>query len=259
MRHFDTGATRDTDQDKLDFEGFLSHDALTAFAEYMHKNRIQADGQLRDSDNWQKGIPREAYMKSAWRHFMQWWNAHRSDAKRAEKIEACCALLFNVQGYIHETLKNEPVEVKSALEKIRDGLHLAERPPTTIGVPSQSWVSWEEVMARRYPLTHDCGASEPVTHAQDEGLVDAVDWSVSCACGWAGSVDQLILDGTNRSCLCPDCCAPLLALHVELTPQEDEDNLYEQIGKAVALGLNYGAGLPKIMEIVENIYLKETS
>lgn len=102
MRTFDTGATRDTDADKFDYEGFLSPGVLRRFAEYMHKNRIQVDGSLRDSDNWQKGIPQDAYMKSAWRHFMEWWAAHRNGFTDEE---ALCALLFNVMGYLHEALK----------------------------------------------------------------------------------------------------------------------------------------------------------
>lgn len=99
MRRFDTGATRDTDDEKLDYEGFLSPYALDAFARYMHQHRRQADGTQRASDNWQRGIPREAYMKSAWRHFMDWWRAHRAGE---DPTEALCALLFNVMGYLHE-------------------------------------------------------------------------------------------------------------------------------------------------------------
>jgi hypothetical protein len=51
MRTFKTGATRNDDSNKLDFEGFLSPTALEHFAEYMNKNRVQADGNIRDSDN----------------------------------------------------------------------------------------------------------------------------------------------------------------------------------------------------------------
>ena len=53
IRQFDTGATRDTDQNKLDPEGFLSPMVMKCFFEYMHKNRKQSDGKLRASDNWQ--------------------------------------------------------------------------------------------------------------------------------------------------------------------------------------------------------------
>jgi hypothetical protein len=114
VRQFDTGATRDTDQGKLDFEGFLSPLALERYAEFMNKNRIQKDGQLRDSDNWQKGIPMEAYMKSGWRHFFDWWKLHRMSldcplTPEMEEVleEALTAVLFNVQGYLHEHLKRK--------------------------------------------------------------------------------------------------------------------------------------------------------
>lgn len=104
IRRFDTGATRDTDEGKLDYEGFLSPLVLTRFAEYMHKHRKQSDGSLRASDNWQKGIPIEAYMKSMWRHFVDVWRVHRS-LPAHDLEESLCALMFNVQGYLHELLK----------------------------------------------------------------------------------------------------------------------------------------------------------
>lgn len=107
MRKFETGATRDADNDKLDFEGFLSPLVLQRFAEYMHKHRVQADGSLRDSDNWQKGIPQEAYMKSGWRHFFDWWREHRGIQTKEGIEESICALIFNASGYLHERLKHK--------------------------------------------------------------------------------------------------------------------------------------------------------
>lgn len=108
VRQFASGATRDVDTNKLDYEGFLSSRVLRRFAEYMHKNRFHCDGSMRASDNWQKGIPAEAYMKSMWRHFMGVWEKHRShttllDADAFE--DELCAMLFNVQGMLHEHLK----------------------------------------------------------------------------------------------------------------------------------------------------------
>ncbi len=105
MREFDTGATRDSDDSKLDFEGFLSHPVLVRYAQYMHQHRVQADGGLRASDNWQKGIPKDAYMKSAFRHFMDWWMCHRGNGDRVLLEESLCALLFNVMGYLREYLE----------------------------------------------------------------------------------------------------------------------------------------------------------
>jgi hypothetical protein len=104
IRRFETGATRDIDHGKLDYEGFLSPAVIERYAQYMHKHRIQPDGNLRDSDNWQKGIPLSAYIKSCWRHFMDWWKYHRGD-KSVDIEEVLCAVMFNAMGYLHETLK----------------------------------------------------------------------------------------------------------------------------------------------------------
>ena len=121
MRQFDTGATRDGEGDKYDYEGFLCPRVLEAYAAYMHKHRRQADGQLRASDNWQKGIPRPVYIKSLWRHFHQMWKLHRGLPAFDEKgnpvtlVEAACAILFNVMGYLHEFLKER--EQSPAIER----------------------------------------------------------------------------------------------------------------------------------------------
>ena len=107
IRKFDTGATRDQDTTKFDYEGFLSPLALTRFAAYMHEHRVQSDGTLRGSDNWQKGIPLESYMKSMWRHLITVWRHHRevpaADCESQE--DALCGVIFNAQGYLHEIMK----------------------------------------------------------------------------------------------------------------------------------------------------------
>lgn len=112
IRKFDSGATRDTDMGKNDYEGFFSPLVIERFGNYMTKHRIQPDGTLRTSDNWQKGIPKDAYIKSLWRHFLDLWFLHRGyprfDKQKQEEVtkaEALCAILFNVMGYLHEELK----------------------------------------------------------------------------------------------------------------------------------------------------------
>ena len=114
IRSFDTGATRNIDTNKLDFEGFLSPTVLESFAEYMHGHRTQKDGTVRDSDNWQKGIPIPVYMKSMFRHFFDVWKMHRGlkafspdDGHELTMEEGLNAMLFNVQGYQHEHLKQK--------------------------------------------------------------------------------------------------------------------------------------------------------
>lgn len=114
IRQFETGATRDSEIGKNDYEGFLSPLVIERFGNYMTKHRIQADGSLRASDNWQKGIPKEAYIKSMWRHFLDVWFIFRGykrfDKQKKEEItmeEALCAMFFNIQGLLHETLKDK--------------------------------------------------------------------------------------------------------------------------------------------------------
>lgn len=134
IREFKTGATRDTDQAKLDYEAFLNPLVLHHFAEYMHKHRFQADGQLRDGDNWQKGMPKWVYMKSAWRHLHDWWAIHRglivykertakgeythtfiaskckpaySKWERVTIEDAICGVLFNAMGYLWEMIRSK--------------------------------------------------------------------------------------------------------------------------------------------------------
>jgi len=107
MRTFKTGATRDDDTNKIDYEGFYSPLVMERFGEYMLKHQTQSDGKIRDSDNWQKGISPEAYMKSGIRHLMAWWKEHRG-IKTLDGIEEnICALIFNAQGYLYEILKNK--------------------------------------------------------------------------------------------------------------------------------------------------------
>ena len=109
VREFATGATRDTDTGKIDYEGFLSPSVLKRFGQYMNKHRVNSDGTPRDSDNWQKGLPRTVYLKSAWRHFHDWWTLHRG-GKIDEPYgldEVLCAVMFNVMGYLHEELKRK--------------------------------------------------------------------------------------------------------------------------------------------------------
>lgn len=102
-RKFATGAIRDGDKDKLDYEGFLSPFVLTRFAQYMHENREQPDGSFRDSDNWQLGIPETQYLKSLLRHVMAVWSDYRLDPDFVRDDELC-AIIFNAQGLLHERL-----------------------------------------------------------------------------------------------------------------------------------------------------------
>lgn len=117
IRKFETGATRDTAKNKLDYEGFLSPLVLQRFAEYMDQHRIQSDGTLRDSDNWQKGIPLAEYMKSGFRHFIDWWLENRQYPSREGLENALCGVMFNAMGYLHEILKDKLLAQYETAEK----------------------------------------------------------------------------------------------------------------------------------------------
>jgi hypothetical protein len=106
IRTFETGATRDTDEGKFDYEGFLSPAVLFRFAAYMHRNRRMRDGSLRASDNWQKGIPQEQYVKSLFRHFHTVWWLHRKGLRFEDCFqEALCGVIFNAMGLLFEALR----------------------------------------------------------------------------------------------------------------------------------------------------------
>lgn len=105
MRTFEGGATRNTDNQKLDMEGFFSPLSLEAYARYMHKHRFQADGNVRDSDNWQSLFGEkhlDVCMKSGWRHFFSWWKSHRGYETEESVEESVCALIFNAMAYLHK-------------------------------------------------------------------------------------------------------------------------------------------------------------
>jgi hypothetical protein len=106
VRRFESGATRSTGN-KLDPFGFLSPIALHRFSEYMQRHRLQADKTLRDSDNWKKGMPKEEYIRSFIRHALDFWAVTSGEDPRFDKSvtdpeEIACAILFNIQGYLHE-------------------------------------------------------------------------------------------------------------------------------------------------------------
>lgn len=112
MRTFASGATRNLDLQKFDYEGFLSPIVLERYGAYMHKHRHLPDGTLRDSDNWQLGIEKKAYISSMWRHLIELWKGHRGYEVKEPIEESLCALIFNASGYLHEVLKDELNKVK---------------------------------------------------------------------------------------------------------------------------------------------------
>lgn len=140
-RLFDTGATRDSSDNKLDFEGFISPRVLRMYAQYMHKcrTRNQPPGQkLRASDNWQKGIPQQEYVKSLVRHVLELWE--QNDEGHVD-LDVACAIMFNVMGYVFEATRPTAVAVEvaeadpSATPQVAPSLRLLP-PPSQESAPA---------------------------------------------------------------------------------------------------------------------------
>ena len=122
MRVFEGGATRDSGEGKLQFEGFLSPAVLREYARFMHTHRKQADGKLRAPDNWQvgTGIPKEVYADSLIRHVMAFWLLHRGEEVEQEMIggelrqptmmECLCGILFNAMGFMWQLLREQKLK-----------------------------------------------------------------------------------------------------------------------------------------------------
>lgn len=110
MRQFDSGATRDSDEGKFCYEGFLSPLVLSKFAEYMHGHRVQSNGELRAPDNWQKHFGERHFsvcMDSLLRHVMDMWLEHRGHKSREGIENAIMGVMFNVMAYADKYYKDK--------------------------------------------------------------------------------------------------------------------------------------------------------
>lgn len=141
IRQFSTGANRNSDNGKLDYEGFNSPLVEKAYAEYLNRHRTLSDGTLRDSDNWQKLFGDKHFdvcMKSGLRHVVDVWLFHRGFPEETvaytevtrfenptkpftidERIslaqkEALCGGIFNLKAYLLKLLQDEKAKSKPA-------------------------------------------------------------------------------------------------------------------------------------------------
>lgn len=112
VRTFGSGATRDTDKDKLNYIKALDPLVLQTYVEYLGKHRVQSDGNLRDWDNWKKGIDKQTYLESEDRHHRAIWllsqgyDVYDNHGPVTEK-DALCGVIFNAMGRLYELLKAE--------------------------------------------------------------------------------------------------------------------------------------------------------
>ena len=108
MKTFKTGAIRDDDEGKLDYEGSFCPLVLRSYAEFMLRNSTMKDGKKRTCGNWKKGVPLLHYIQSKWRHFMTTLTLFVIGYTKKAMLESLNAELFNTMGMMHELLKAEP-------------------------------------------------------------------------------------------------------------------------------------------------------
>jgi hypothetical protein len=112
IRTFDTGATRDTDQGKLDYTRALSSIVLERYVQYLNKHRKQPDGSMRDFDNWKKGLPFRESFGSLGRHFVDVWKMiegfpAKDNHGSCNIDDTLCAIIFNASTMLLERLKGK--------------------------------------------------------------------------------------------------------------------------------------------------------
>ena len=117
MREFETGATRDVVDDKLNYIKALSPIVMQCYVQYLGDHRIQADGNKRDWDNWKKGIPKETYLEGEDRHHRAVWKLLQGypafDNHGPVTLEdSLCGVIFNSMGLLHEIIKGQIEEKK---------------------------------------------------------------------------------------------------------------------------------------------------
>ena len=115
IRKFETGATRDSNENKLEYARFNSPIVMKRFAEYMNLHRKQSDGNLREGDNWQNlfGDKHEdVCMDSLLRHVMDVWliNKGFKNEAREDLESALCAIMFNVNAWLFKILLDKRKE-----------------------------------------------------------------------------------------------------------------------------------------------------
>ncbi len=117
IRTFDTGATRDTIEGKLDYVKALCPLVLRRYVQYLDKHRLQPNGSMRDFNNWKKGIPQETYHSSKGRHFFASWLLEEGykvsdNHGPVNEEDALCGELFNTMGKLREILRAKLVSKK---------------------------------------------------------------------------------------------------------------------------------------------------
>ena len=99
---FSTGSIRDSQEGKPNLYECLSPLAVWRYGLYMAKASAKYG-----EDNWTKGIPIESYMKSLERHLVKLKAELKYGIHIEEGVDHAAAIMFNIQGLIHELEKKK--------------------------------------------------------------------------------------------------------------------------------------------------------
>ena len=108
IRKFESGASRDTNENKLEIARFLSPEVLERFCEYMNHHRTMRDGSLREPDNWKNLFGEnheQVCLDSMARHFFAYWKNCYTTKDNAQKEEELCGIIFNAMASLYAILK----------------------------------------------------------------------------------------------------------------------------------------------------------
>lgn len=117
IRTFNTGATRDIAQGKLDYTRALCPLVLERYVQYLNKHRKQPDGSFRDFDNWKKGLPFRESFSSLGRHNGDLWKmiegfAAHDNHGLCNIDDTLCAIIFNASTMLRERLVKKAEKYK---------------------------------------------------------------------------------------------------------------------------------------------------
>lgn len=111
LRVSSTGATRDTSANKPEYHRYFNPKTFARFGQYMLEHQVDPRGNYRPGNNWQMGMPREWFVGSLLRHYVEVWERFENDTLDGKDGEdALCAIIFNAQGLLLELLLGRDVE-----------------------------------------------------------------------------------------------------------------------------------------------------
>lgn len=100
ITRYESGAIRDTSDNKEDYIETISFLALRKYAKYMTSKQSTYG-----AGNWRKGIPIESYEKSLFRHIQKYLANKYDNANLEPEEDHLCAMVFNIFGILHEQEK----------------------------------------------------------------------------------------------------------------------------------------------------------